>query len=142
MSEAYSVVIPAYNAGETIEDALRSILSQNIAPMAVIVVDDGSTDDTGARANAFDARVEVIRQENQGCGAATNRGLSAVTTPLVAFLDSDDLWLPGKAERQLALLDARPDLAGVFGRAQIFKGPVRCRRPCSDRSSTSGRGRR
>ncbi|HUD52692.1 glycosyltransferase family A protein [Parvibaculum sp.] len=124
MSEAYSVVIPAYNAGETIEDALRSIVSQNIAPTVVIVVDDGSTDDTGARASAFDARVEVIRQENQGCGAATNRGLVAVATPLVAFLDSDDLWLPGKAERQLALLDARPGLAGVFARGQIFKGPV------------------
>lgn len=124
MSETYSVVIPAYNAGQTIEEALRSIVSQDVAPATVIVIDDGSTDDTAARARAFDPRVEVIRQENGGCGAATNRGIAAVATPLVAFLDSDDLWLPRKVERQLALLDARPDLAGVFGRGQIFKGPV------------------
>lgn len=120
--KVYSVVIPAWNAAATIEEALRSIVSQSVPPAHIVVVDDGSTDETAALAAAFDPRVDVIRQENQGCGAATNRGMAVVATPLVAFLDSDDLWLQGKAERQLALLETRSDLSGVFGRGQIFKG--------------------
>ena len=123
MSNAYSVVIPAYNAAETIEEALRSILTQNIPPERIAVVDDGSTDDTGTRAAAMDSRVTVIRQENQGPGAATNTGLATVVSPLVAFLDADDLWLPRKTERQLAILGERKKVAAVFTQAQVFKGP-------------------
>ncbi len=124
MPEAYSVVIPAYNAAKTIEEALQSILAQNVPPERIVVVDDGSTDDTGAHAEALDRRVTVIRQRNQGCGAATTAGIAAVTTPLIGFLDSDDLWLPRKAERQIALLAARPDLAALVAQAQIFRGPT------------------
>lgn len=122
MHQVYGVVIPAWNAAATIEEALCSIVSQSVPPAHIVVVDDGSNDETAALAAAFDPCVHVIRQENQGCGVATNRGLAAVATPLVAFLDSDDLWLPGKAERQLALLETRSDLSGIFARGQIFKG--------------------
>ncbi|KAB7739179.1 glycosyltransferase [Parvibaculum sedimenti] len=124
MHEAYSVVIPAYNAAETIEEALHSILTQSVPPERVIVVDDGSIDDTGLRAKALDARVVVIRQMNQGCGAATTAGIAEVTTPFISFLDSDDLWLPHKAERQLARLSERTEIAALVAQAQIFRGPT------------------
>lgn len=124
MHEPYSVVVPAYNAAETIEEALNSILTQSVQPERIIVVDDGSSDDTAQRAATLGARIMVIRQQNQGCGAATTTGIAEVTTPFIGFLDSDDLWLSHKAERQIALLAARPDIAALVAQAQIFKGPA------------------
>jgi len=126
MAEAYSVVIPAFDAADTIGDALRSIAGQTVPPARVIVVDDGSNDDTAERARAFGDRLDivVIRQANAGCGAATNVGVDAVTTPMLAYLDADDVWLPHKAQHQLALLAARPELSGVCGQCQVFRGSV------------------
>jgi glycosyltransferase involved in cell wall biosynthesis len=124
MAESYSVVIPAFNAADTIGDALRSILSQSVPPDEIIVVDDGSTDATAAAVSAFGAPVTLLRQENRGCGAATTAGIARVRSPVIAFLDADDLWLPGKAELQLAILRARPDLGGLCARGQVFKGDV------------------
>lgn len=110
----YTLVIPAWNAAATIGEAIASALGQERPPARVIVVDDGSTDATAAAAQAAGPRVEVVTQRNAGPGAATSRGLARVTTPLVATLDADDLWLPGKAARQLALLQADPALDAVF----------------------------
>lgn len=124
MDKNYSVVIPAYNAADTLEDALRSILEQDIPPVEVIVVDDGSTDATAAVASRFGSPVILVQQQNQGVGAATNAGMARVSSPLMAFLDADDAWLPGKASRQLQKFEADPDLSGLFGRAQNFKGPL------------------
>jgi len=126
MADRYSVVIPAFDAAATIGDALQSIAAQTVAPAQVIVVDDGSTDDTAGRARAFADQLDlvVIRQANAGCGAATNVGIDLVATPFLAFLDADDVWLADKAERQLALLASRPDLAGVCGQCRTFRGSV------------------
>lgn len=126
MTEPYSVVIPAFDAAPTIGDALRSIARQSVPPAQVIVVDDGSKDDTGDRALAFRDVLDivVIRQANAGCGAATNTGVAAVQTPMLAYLDADDLWAADKAEMQLAILAARPELAGLCGQAQTFRGPA------------------
>ena len=126
MAEPYSVVIPAFNAADTIGDALRSIAGQSVRPAQVIVVDDGSSDDTAERARAFGSVLDVVvvRQANAGCGAATNTGIDLVATPVLSCLDADDVWLPHKAEAQLALIAARPDLAGVCGQCQTFRGPV------------------
>ena len=91
--DTISVVMPAYNAGMTVEAALRSLLAQTYAALEVIVVDDGSTDDTPAilaRAAAADGRVRVIRQANAGVTAARLRGLGAVTGRWVGFMDADD----------------------------------------------------
>lgn len=118
----YTVVIPAFNAADTVGDAVRSVLQQTVPPDLVLVVDDGSSDDTGTLAAALDRRVTVIRQDNAGSGAATNAGLAQVATPLVAFLDDDDVWLPHKAERQLALLEREPALDGVMARCETFRG--------------------
>lgn len=108
MSEAtVSVVMPAYNSGRTIEAAVRSALSQS--PVTeVIVVDDCSTDDTLCVLGRFkdDCRVRVVTNEhNMGAAESRNRGVSMASGKYIAFLDSDDMWVDGKLEKQLALLD-------------------------------------
>jgi glycosyltransferase involved in cell wall biosynthesis len=119
-SGAYTVVVPAFNAAATIAETIRSALAQTVPPAEIIVIDDGSADSTADVAGAFGAPVRVVRQENTGPGGATTRGLSETKTPFVATLDSDDLWVPKKAERQLALLAASPDVAAVFGKLKLF----------------------
>jgi glycosyltransferase involved in cell wall biosynthesis len=111
----YSVVIPAYNAADLVSEAIRSALAQTAPPERVIVVDDGSTDDTAATARACGA--EVLIQANAGPGSATTRGFLAVRSPLVATLDADDLWVADKLERQLAALG---EAGAVFAHLQDF----------------------
>ncbi|MCP3460035.1 glycosyltransferase family 2 protein [Bradyrhizobium sp. CCGUVB23] len=99
-----SVVIPIYNCTERIEGAIRSALDQAPRPLEIIVVDDASTDsfDRDAIA-AIDPRIRVIRHEtNRGGGAARNTGIDAARGELIAFLDSDDRWLPDKLKLQLS----------------------------------------
>ena len=104
-----SVVIPAYNAAETLDETLRSVRSQSHHALEIIVVDDGSTDDTGTIAKrhaAIDDRVQVVTQENAGLAAARNEGWRHAQSDLIAFLDADDLWAPAKIERQIKALQA------------------------------------
>src|SRR4051794_8058814 len=105
---AVTVVMPAWNAARFIEEALRSILEQTVAPTVVIVVDDGSSDATAALASKLHPSVRVIAREHNGIGPARTAGVEAATTDLVAFLDADDIWLPQKLERQLALIADDP----------------------------------
>ncbi len=100
-----SVVIPAYNAARYIRCAIRSILDQTSPADEIIVVDDGSTDGTAEAARAAGPNVKVAGQPNSGPSAARNKGLELAGAPLVAFLDSDDVWLPKKIELQRKLLD-------------------------------------
>jgi glycosyltransferase involved in cell wall biosynthesis len=117
----YSVVIPAYNAGATLRETLDSVWSQTIRPAEIIVVDDGSTDDTAEIARGFSAPIRLMSQENAGPGSATTKGFAAVRSAVVATLDSDDLWLPEKMEAQLAHLRAYPATAGVFTHWRVFR---------------------
>ena len=103
-----SVVIPAYNAERFIDEALQSVLAQTHERLEVIVVDDGSTDRTAARVQAYGERARYIRQSNAGVGAARNRGLAAATGDWVAFLDADDLWQPEKLATQLEVASRHP----------------------------------
>lgn len=104
-----TTVIPAYNAARTITRTLESALTQTITDVEVIVVDDGSTDTTrDIVAAAEDPRVRLIAQPNGGVAAARNTGIANAQGEWVAFLDSDDLWLPHKLERQLELMAASP----------------------------------
>lgn len=121
-SGAYSVVIPAWNAEDTIAEALASVWTQTRPPARVIVVDDGSTDATVAAVRASGTPTEIISQANAGPGAATTAGIATVSTPYVAMLDADDLWLPDKIERQFAFLGSRAGTAIVFGHWQAFSG--------------------
>jgi glycosyltransferase involved in cell wall biosynthesis len=116
----YSVVIPAFNAAETLHEALHSVEKQTISPAYIIVVDDGSTDETPRLAATF-ASVRVIRKSNGGPGSATTAGIDVVETPYFATLDSDDVWLPQKMERQLAVMEKDPTLAGCFSHASMFR---------------------
>lgn len=102
-----SVVIPSYNSGRTIRQAVESALEQSVQ-VEVIIVDDGSQDDTESVLDAYrdDSRVRIIRNEcNMGVAASRNRGVKEAASPYVAFLDSDDVWLPGKLEKQLELMN-------------------------------------
>jgi len=103
-----SVILPTYNRGWIVEQAIDSVLGQDFKDFELIVVDDGSTDDTGQILEAYGEDLTVIRQSNRGVSAARNRGISAAVGRLVAFLDSDDLWLPGKLTRQVEFFEAHP----------------------------------
>lgn len=106
-----SVVVPAFNASPYIERTLRSAMSQTYASLEIIVVDDGSTDDTAClveRAAMQDGRIRLIRTENRGVAAARNTGLDAAHGAYVAFLDADDLWHPTKIEKQVEALERLP----------------------------------
>lgn len=117
----YSVVIPAFNAAGWIAETLHSVLAQSVPPAEVIVVDDGSTDDTGAVAAAVGAPVRVIRTPNGGAGAATTLGIAESVCEIVATVDSDDLWLPEKMARQLPVLtDASRPADAVLCRLEPF----------------------
>ena len=96
-----SVVIPAFNAAETIERTLDSVLAQTSAPAEIIVIDDGSTDATCEVIARYGDAIRVLSQSNAGPAAARNYGLRESKSDWVAFLDADDVWLPKKLERQL-----------------------------------------
>lgn len=107
-----SVIIPTYNSAPYLKQAVDSVLAQTFQDYEVIVIDDGSTDDTESLMNSYGSPVRYIRQSNGGVAVARNRGIDESLGEYVAFLDADDVWLPGKLELQIAALDQSPD-AGV-----------------------------
>ncbi|MGE3332904.1 MAG: glycosyltransferase [Rhodospirillaceae bacterium] len=117
-----STIIPAYNARRFIERALLSALSQNVPRAEVLVIDDGSTDGTREIVKTYEPRgVRLIcREERGGAAAARNTGLQAATGEYIAFLDADDEWLPAKINRQLAILNAHPQMTFVSCRATLI----------------------
>jgi glycosyltransferase involved in cell wall biosynthesis len=117
----YSVIIPAYNAEAFIGDAIASVRAQTVGPNEIIVVDDGSTDQTVEIIAALGNDIRIIRQENKGSGEATNTALRAVTTSMIAGLDSDDIWLPRKMEVQLQVFESDPGVAGCFAQTRQFR---------------------
>ena len=110
-----SVVIPTYNRAHSVVDAIRSVLGQRHADLELLVVDDGSTDDTAGRVAAIaDRRLRYVRGRHEGVSAARNLGVRWAGGDLVAFLDSDDLWLRDKLEAEVALLQRHPEVDVVF----------------------------
>ena len=101
-TRSVSVIIPAYNAAAHIARAIESALTQSMTPLEVIVVDDGSTDETAELVARRYPQVTLLRQDNRGCGPARNTGCAAARADWLAFLDADDTWLPTKLEKQLA----------------------------------------
>ncbi len=108
MPEA-SVIIPTYNRAGPVREAVDSVLAQAGVEFELIVVDDGSTDDTPAVLDGYGQRVRRVRQDNRGVSAARNAGVAASGGALIAFLDSDDLWLPGKLAVQAAFFRDHPE---------------------------------
>lgn len=117
---SFSVVIPAYNQSRWLGEAIASALAQDPPPMQVIVVDDGSTDDTDAVISPFRDRIELIRQENQGVAAARNRGMERATGQWIAFLDADDRWRPGHLGTLARAALENPDAGLIFTGAVVI----------------------
>ena len=110
-----SVVMPAYNFGRFLGEAIQSVLDQTFEDFEVIVVDDGSTDNTKEVVSSFpDTRVRYIYQENRGVSAAQNVGISASRGEYIAFLGADDIWLPQKLELQERAMDSNPQAGVVY----------------------------
>jgi glycosyltransferase involved in cell wall biosynthesis len=103
-----SVIIPTWNRGWALKEAVDSVLAQEDTRFELIVVDDGSTDGTPEILKTYGDRITIIRQENRGVSAARNQGVRETAGDLIAFLDSDDLWLPGKLATQVAFLKDHP----------------------------------
>ena len=112
-SPQISVVMPAYNSAGFVRRAIESVWAQTLTPVELIVVDDGSLDDTSAVAKSVDPRTIVIRQENGGPGAARNRGVKEARGNWIAFIDADDAWRPRKLETQRPQM-LRPEIDVVF----------------------------
>lgn len=109
-SPTVSVVIPTYNGAHFLPDALDSVLTQTVTPDEVIVVDDGSTDDTRNVVSAYADRVRYLHKANGGPSSARNAGIRASRGALIALLDNDDRWLPTKLEKQVQYLEDNPDV--------------------------------
>jgi len=122
--DGISVIIPAYDVDGFIDDALASVVVEEGPIREIIAIDDGSTDGTAARLLAAarrEPRLRLLASDRRGPGGARNAGLRAATQPIIAFIDGDDIWPPGKIRRQLQRLAAadRPDV--VSGLVQQFR---------------------
>ncbi len=120
MSTAVSVVIPCYNASPFLRETLDSALNQTHPPLEVIVVDDGSTDDSATIAKSYGPPVRVIRQENQGESVARNRGIDEAQGEWIAFLDADDRWEADKLRTQLKAIGSDTNLVCVHSSFFFF----------------------
>ena len=121
-----SVVIPCYNAARFLEETLRSVLAQTYAAHEVIVVDDGSTDESARIAANFGPPVRVLRQTNQGESTVRNRGMAEARGDWVGLLDADDTWEPDKLHCQVDVLRDQPgDIVCVYNDFFRFEGGTR-----------------
>ena len=118
-----TVVIGVYNAERYLAEAIESVLAQTHPRIELIVVDDGSTDESGRIAEAYGDPVRCIRQENGGMAAARNRAIPEARGSYFSFLDADDRFPPDKLRSQLAVFDAQPELDVVYGHVTEFLSP-------------------
>ena len=118
-----SVLLPVRNGEPYLRASLQSVLAQTFSDFELLIVDDGSTDDTADVARRFtraDGRIELVRQDNGGLAAARNTALRRARGHFLALLDSDDLWMPRFLSAQLAVLEARPDVDIVTGNGRTL----------------------
>jgi glycosyltransferase involved in cell wall biosynthesis len=126
-----SAIIPAHNHCEFLYEALDSVLRQQYQPLEILVVDDGSTDDTRALVAAYPHPVRYFHQEQRGPAAARNEGIRQARGDLIAFLDNDDLWSPTHLETLAGCLLQEPDLGIAHGRIRNFRDDGTARFWCS-----------
>ncbi|MEW6126824.1 MAG: glycosyltransferase [Acidobacteriota bacterium] len=115
-----SVVIPTYNSAAFLSEAITSVLNQTYRPVEIIVIDDGSTDNTETVAATFKEAIRYSKKANGGPSAARNVGIRHSSGEFIAFLDADDLWLPDKLELQIAHFNEHPEYGVVFTGSQRF----------------------
>ncbi len=119
-----SVIIPTYNRASYIGEAIDSVLTQIFRDWELIVVDDGSTDDTAKVLEKYrrqDPRIHYVRQKNAGSSRARNTAITHISGKYVAFLDDDDRWLPKKLEMQVQFMESNPTIGFCYMRFQIYK---------------------
>ena len=116
-----SVVIPTYNRANLISETIDSVISQTFADYEIIVVDDGSQDETQAVLAKYEGSVRLITQKNQGTAEARNAGIRASKGEYLAFLDSDDLWLPNKLAQQMEIFSQSPNTLWCYSDAYFFE---------------------
>jgi glycosyltransferase involved in cell wall biosynthesis len=114
-----SVVVAAYNAAHLLPGCVASLRQAGVPDLHIIIVDDGSTDNTRDVVAALGSDIECIHQVNKGLSAARNTGIRAARTPYIAYLDSDDYWLPGVAPRILDMLERHPEIGAIFTEANV-----------------------
>jgi glycosyltransferase involved in cell wall biosynthesis len=117
-----SVVLPVFNGERFLAAAIESVLAQTHEPLELLVVNDGSTDASGTIARSF-ARVRYLEQQNAGVAAARNAGVATSSGEFVAFIDQDDVWLPGKISAQLAVMVADPSIDWCVACQRRFLDP-------------------
>src|SRR5262249_48662960 len=113
-----AALIPVWNGAAFLAEALESVLAQEPAVDEVVVIDDGSSDEAGAIARSYGARVRCVRQEHRGLAAARNAAVRFSHGDLIAFLDADDIWPPERLSRLLGALEENPDCGIAQGRLQ------------------------
>ncbi|HKT14073.1 MAG TPA: glycosyltransferase family A protein [Allosphingosinicella sp.] len=116
MTRAITVVVPVYNGAPFLAEAIESALMQQLPADEIIVVDDGSTDATPSVIERFSGKLVALRQQNQGPAAARNAGIERARTPLIAFLDADDLFLPSTLADLVASLGSDAEADVIWGR--------------------------
>jgi glycosyltransferase involved in cell wall biosynthesis len=137
-----SIIIPTYNHDQFILGSLQSVMAQTYRNYEIIVINDGSPDNTGRMVEPYVAssRIKYIEQANAGQGAARNRGIAEAKGEFIAFLDDDDLWPPDKLEWQVRELQNHPDAVLVYGFMETFGDCIPCRHP--EHKGPSGNVRR
>lgn len=121
-----SIVVPAYNVAATLPATMNSLLAQTFTDFEIVLVDDGSTDETLEIARSFDCdRLRIVEQANRGLAGARNSGIAAARGEVVGFCDSDDLWHPTKLERHVRHLDGRPDVGVSYSASAMIDGAGR-----------------
>ena len=112
-----SVIIPTYNREEFITETINSVLNQTYKDFEIIVVDDGSTDNTKQKLESFKSKIKLIEQKNSERAIARNNGVKNSKGKYLAFLDSDDIWIKNKLEKQVELLDSKPEVILTYGQS-------------------------
>ena len=115
-----SIIIPTFNRAQYVCEAIDSVLAQTFKDHEIIVVDDGSTDNTSEVLKIYGDQIRCFSQKNRGLSAARNLGMSLSRGEYIAFLDDDDVWLPEKLEKQVQILDNSPELGFVCSEAYVF----------------------
>lgn len=118
-----SVIIPVYNGERYLAAAIESVLTQSLPPTEILIIDDGSTDQSLAVAQRYTPQLRCHSLPHGGPGAARNQGVTLAQGDYLAFLDADDLWLPAKLAGQLAYLQEHPKTDMVFGQVEQFISP-------------------
>lgn len=119
-NQKVSVIIPTYNLARYINETVDSVLGQTYKNYEIIIVDDGSTDNTKEALSEYGGKITYIFQENQGVSAARNKGIKEAKGEYIAFLDADDLWLKDKLELQIGLMNSNPEVAMIFTDGESF----------------------